>query len=177
MKTLFKDSQKLKESGDFTNYSMQDFYSNLQKNLSSKTDVAIEKTLSQSGYKLYRKQYAQLKSAEKELISSANKYIQTHGATGGFTRPIVNLWSLEEALRGGVQMVTNPAAAPVTLGKAFLIKGTASILDFWRNPDRKISEMFKLADEIKLKKSKPLTDAQVFMPSIMSTFGAVQNKE
>ena len=117
MKTLFADSKGV-ENGP--TYALKDFYRNFQEKLSEQTDKTIEETLEKSGYKAYRQQYAQLKSAEKEIVNAANKYNRTVGA-GGVSHPFVNLWSLEDAMQGVAEgAMGNP------VGGAFKIARGAS---------------------------------------------------
>lgn len=140
---------RLRQSGQAVDYSIKDLYNNLMPKLSEASDNIIEQTLEKSGYKEYRKQYSSLKSAEKEVLGSANKYLRSEaGQGGGVSHPLINLWSLEEVLQGGGKILTgNPVGGMKDLGKATLIKGASKIIDHFRSPDRKITKMFELLDK------------------------------
>jgi hypothetical protein len=141
MKTLFADSKGV-ENGP--TYALKDFYRNFQEKLSEQTDKTIEETLEKSGYKAYRQQYAQLKSAEKEIVNAANKYNRTVGA-GGISHPFVNLWSLEDAMQGVAEgAMGNPVGGAFKIARGAAIKGASKLSDHLMSPDRRISEMFRL---------------------------------
>jgi len=139
MKFLNGEVQRLRQSGQAVDFSVKDLYSNLLGKLNDATDDVIEKTLEQAGYRAQRQQYSALKTAEKEILSAANKFLRQEGGQGGgIVHPIVNLWSIEEVLQGAV------TGQPQKIVQAGLIKSASKIVDFMKNPDRRISQIFKL---------------------------------
>ena len=146
MKFLNSEVQRLRQSGQAVDYSVKDLYSNVLNKLNDATDSAIEKALNQSGYRDLRKQYSSLKSAEKEILGGANKFLRQQGGGGsGFVHPIVNLWSVEELLQAGGHAFTgNIGGAVSNLGRAATVKWSSKIVDFFRNPDKRIPQMFQL---------------------------------
>ncbi len=144
MKYLNTEVQRLRQSGQAVDFSVKDLYSSLLPELNSATDSAIEQALSKGTYSAYRKQYGALKSAEKEVLGSANKYLRTEGGRG-MSHPIVNLWSVEELLHGGARMAMGDVAGGAqAVARGGLIKGASKIVDHFTSPDSKITKMFEL---------------------------------
>lgn len=146
MKTLYEDSQRLMQSGDFAQYSKKDFYKSLYGKIRASTDDAIEKSLGQSGYSYYRSQYAAVRKAEDAIKAGANKWLKHNqqGAVGS----LADLWSVEELLSGNV-------------AKSITVKGTSEILKYLKNPDRKVSSIFKNASKLKIKEKKAVLEPEV----------------
>ena len=146
MKFLNNEIQRLRQSGQAVDYSVKDLYNNLVGKLSDATDEAIEKVLAVSGYKDLRLQYSSLKSAEKEILGAANKFLRQQGGQGGgITHPIINIWSLEEFLQGGADaLMGNVAGATRNTMRALLIKSAGKLSDYFKSPDKRIPMMFKL---------------------------------
>lgn len=146
MASLNKELSPMFNKGQAVDYSVLDFKKNLVNHLNDATESAIEDTLNEPGYGALRDQYAALKSSEKEIIGSANKYLRQQGGQGGgISHPIVNLWSIEQLMEGGGHLLTgNPAGAAASLGRAAIIKGASKVADFLKDPDMKISKMFDL---------------------------------
>ena len=153
LKYLNDQIQTLRKSGQAVDFSKKDLLNSLRYKLAEETDNVIEKTLGQSGYGEARKQYSDLRGAQKEILAAANKYYRQN-AGGGFIHPIIDLWSLEEVLQSaGHAIAGNPLGATLNLGRAVTIKGASKIVDFMRSPDRKIRQMYELA----AKYSKPVS--------------------
>lgn len=146
LKFLNQEISRLRQSGQAVDYSIKDLYSKLAPRLNVAMDDTIEKALSQSGYGAYRKQYAALKSGEKEILRAANKHLAQKGGQGGLFKPITDIWSLEELLQAGGHAATgNAAAAGGSLLKAAALRTAGAVNKYFRNPDRKIQKMFELA--------------------------------
>lgn len=142
MKYLNSEVQRLRSSGQAVDFSTKDLYSNLLHHLNEETDSAIEKSLDKGGYRDLRRQYGALKSSEKEIINSANKYIRTGGNSSHY---LTNLWSLEDAMQGLGEMATgHPAVGASRMASGAAIKGASKLMDYMKSPDRKITEIFNL---------------------------------
>jgi len=152
MKVLYEDSQRLMQSGDFAQYSKKDFYKNLYGKIRTATDDAIETSLGRSGYSHYRSQYAAVRKSEDAIKAGANKWIKHNNQ--GTVGSLADFWSIEEMLSG-------------QLGKALTIQGTKSILKYFKNPDRKVSSMFKNASKIQTKK-------EVLTPEVLENIKMLQ---
>jgi hypothetical protein len=164
LKSLNDKIKVLYKSNVPVDYSVKDLLSNLRFKLANETDNVIESTLNKSGYKDLRKQYADLRGSQNEILGSANKYLRQAGGQSG-THPIVDLWSLEELMQSGGHLLTgNPLAAAGNLGRAAAIKASSKLLDFMRSPDKKISQMYELAQ----KYVRP-TSSVVHTPEILNT--------
>lgn len=145
MKSLNKELQSFRNSGQAVDYSVIDFKNNLIHTLNKATDDAIEKTLSQSGYSAQRAKYAALKSAEKEMIGAANKFLKQEAGGGGIAHPIVDFWSLEEFMYGGGQMLMgNVAGGAKTMARGALLKTASKFSDYFRSPDKAMKKMYEL---------------------------------
>lgn len=150
MKSLNKELQSFRNSGQAVDYSVIDFKNNLIHTLNKATDDAIENTLSQSGYSAQRAKYRALKSAEKEMIGAANKFLKQEAGGGGIAHPIVDFWSLEEFMYGGGQMLMgNVAGGAKTMARGALLKTASKISDYFRSPDKSMREMYKLIGKSK----------------------------
>ena len=146
MKYLNSEIQRMRTAGQAVDYSVKDLYSSLTNKLSTATDDAIEKALEIGGYKLERMKYSALKSTEKEVLGAANKFLRQQGGQGGgITHPIINIWSLEELLQGGIQALTgNIIGAGHNITRAALIRTAGKLSDYFKNPDKRIMQMFEL---------------------------------
>ena len=146
MRFLNDEVKRLRDSGRAIDYSVKDLYNNLISKLGEATDDAIEKALTLSGYKDARLKYSYLRAGEKEILGAANKFLRQQGGQGGgVIHPIVNLWSIEEILKGGVQtLMGNPLGGAKSIGQAGLIKWASKLTDYFKSPDKRIIQMFKL---------------------------------
>lgn len=158
LKTMTKDVVKQRNSGIPIDYDVMDFRTRLYTNLVNKTDDVIEATLDKSGFKSYRKDYAVLKSMDKEINAGANQYIsKIAGKGGGITHPMINLFSLEAVGSGLVSGNILQQGLKATIWKA-----AGKTLDYMVSKDRYIKPMFERAK--KLKKVEPI---HVFNPEIL----------
>lgn len=166
MKTMSKEASKRKQGGISVDFDLDDFNVNFYEELVKQTDNVIGESLKKAGYKHYRKQYAQVVSGEKALISSANKFLtkQAKGA-GGITHPIANLFSLE-ALGSGIATGQTGQG----LMKFAIIRGAVATLDWYTSPSRHVKGMFKNAS--KLKSIEPV---HVFNPEILRNMPVVES--
>lgn len=145
MKSINNELKTFRQSGKVVNYSVIDFKNNLIHTLNKATDDAIEKTLSQSGYSAQRAKYAALKSAEKEMIGAANKFLKQEAGGGGIAHPIVDFWSLEELMYGSGQMLMgNVSGGAKTMARGALLKTASKVSDYFRSPDRAMKKMYEL---------------------------------
>lgn len=142
MKSLFDDIKAVRQSGQPVDYSIKDFYSNLQRNLGNETDNVITNTLEKHGYKDARREYAIAKSSEKEVLAAANKFLKEHGQYQGVAHPITNIWALNDILHGAVTGDVSGVVRGVT------VKAASKLLDFMKNPDNKVKMIFDLARKI-----------------------------
>lgn len=142
MKSLFDDIKAVRQSGQPVDYSMKDFYSNLQKNLGNETDDVISNTLEKYGYKDARREYAIAKSSEKEILAAANKFIKEQGKPEGVIHPITNMWALNDILHSAI--TGNPSG----IVRGITVKTASKLLDFMKNPDNKVRMIFDLAKKI-----------------------------
>lgn len=150
MKSLNDELKTFRQSGQAVNYSVIDFKNNLIHTLNQATDDAIERTLSQSGYSAQRAKYAALKSAEKEMIGAANKFLKQEAGGGGIAHPIVDFWSLEEFMYGGGQMLMgNVSGGAKTMARSVLLKTASKVSDYFRSPDRAMKKMYELIGKSK----------------------------
>ena len=150
MKSLNDELKTFRQGGQAVNYSVIDFKNNLIHTLNQATDDAIEKALSQSGYSAQRAKYAALKSAEKEMIGAANRFLKQESGGGGIAHPIVDFWSLEEFMYGGGQMLMgNVSGGAKTMAKGALLKTASKVSDYFRSPDRAMKKMYELIGKSK----------------------------
>ena len=159
LKTLRKDAQSLRESGQAVSFEMKDFHTNLYEGLRNATDKAIDSSLAKSGYSNSRGQYAQIVSGRKEAISAANAWIrQTAGKGGGVAHPIVNLFSIESIVSG---LATGKPTQGII--KALYLQASKKILDWTISKDAQIKSMYTNA--AKIERVKPV---HVFNPEILN---------
>lgn len=144
LKQLYDDSQKLMQSGDFTQYSKKDFYKNLYGDLRKATDDSIVETLGRAGYSDARSQYAAVRGAEDAIKNGANKYLQS--TNQGQTGALADFWAIEELISGNV-------------AKAATVKGTKEILKYFKDKDRKVDMLFSEAEKLK-KRPDPVVSAE-----------------
>ena len=150
MESLNKELRSFRNSGQAVDYSVIDFKNNFIHKLNQATDDVIEKTLSQSGYSAQRAKYSALKSAEKEMIGAANRFLKQESGGGGIAHPIVDFWSLEEFMYGGGQMLMgNVSGGAKTMAKGALLKTASKVSDYFRSPDRAMKKMYELAGKYK----------------------------
>lgn len=149
LKYLNDQIKPLYNSGNATDFSTKDLLSSIRYKLSEATDSAIEDNLGKSGFSQQRKQFSDVRAAEKEVVGSANKYYREIGGQGGgVTHPIVDLWTLKDLLQSGAHAITgNPVGAVANLGQAAAVKTASKLADFMKSPDRRISQMYKLASQ------------------------------
>lgn len=161
MKSLNKELQSFRNSGQAVEYSTIDFKNNLIHRLNQATDEAIERTLSRSGYSAHRAKYAALKSAEKEMIGAANKFLKQQAGEGGIAHPIVDFWSLEELMYGGGKMLLGDIRGGAnTIGRGVLLKTASKLSDYFKSPDRAMKKMYELVGKYKnpiIPGSKPVS--------------------
>lgn len=158
LKTLRKDAQALRESGQSAYFEMRDFHTNLYEALRDNTDSVIEATLQKSGYGHYRNQYKQIVSARKDMTNAANAFIRQETGRGfGVSHPIVNLFSIESIVSGAV--TGRPTQGII---KAAYLQASKKILDWTVSRDAPIQGMYKNA--AKLKSIEPV---HVFNPEIL----------
>lgn len=151
-----KQIKLMRNTGTTVDQSMNDLYSAIVNNLNKATDETITKTLEQSGYSQLRKQYGSLLSTEKELLKAANAQLRYEAGKGStIAHPIGNLFALEHILEGGADVLTGNAGKAVSnVSRAALTKAAMKLNDHFRNPDRKIADMFKEVSKIKLPETK-----------------------
>lgn len=149
MASLNKELNTFRNSGRAIDYSVIDFKNNLIHTLNKATDDAVEKALSTSGYSAQRAKYAALKSAEKEMIGAANKFLKQESG-GGIAHSIVDFWSLEELMSGsGKMLIGDVSGGARTIGKGVLLKMTSKLNDYFRSPDRAMKKMYELIGKSK----------------------------
>lgn len=150
MKSLNKELQSFRNSGQAVDYSVIDFKSNLIHRLNQATDDAVEKALSRSGYSAQRAKYAALKSAEKEMIGAANKFLKQEAGAGGVVHPVVDFWSLEELMYGGGKMLLGDVKGGAnTIGRGIGLQLVKKVNDYFKSPDRAMKQMYELAGKYK----------------------------
>jgi len=158
LKTMTKDVQKLRQSGDVAHFDLNDFRANLYSEVVMRTDKSVMDALGKAGYNYWRKQYGVLKGGEKEILSAANA--QMRGAGGGVTHPIANLFSLE-AIGSGIAGGQTAAG----FGKASIIQGAVKIIDWMKSPDRRIKGMFEAANRLKSDEITSVVPRELLSPT------------
>lgn len=151
LRKLNADTKTLRNSANPIDNSSRDLYSNIIDELNTATDKSITDALGQGGYKAERAKYSALLSLEKQKIAAANRFIaQNSGKLGGVTHPISNLFSLENVIEGGLDIVTgNAQNSGGKFIRAGAIKTAQMIGDAFKNPDKRISNMYKLTGSLR----------------------------
>jgi hypothetical protein len=74
---------------------------------------------------------------------------QEAGKLGGVSHPISNLFSLEEALSGGADLITGQVGkAGAKFSRAAAIKISQKILDKFKNQDARLNKMYKMLNKL-----------------------------
>ena len=124
-----------KQFHDKKDYSQRDLYADFAGKLRQKLDSTIEEHLNKSGYQNVRNQYKAYKTVESDLLKKvAQKELGDDKELGG---KLLNTFAGEEFARG--ILLANPAS----LKTAMVTKGFQAARQWWRSPDRMISEMFE----------------------------------